>query len=155
MKPSLDNDISDLPKGYKGFKNHGVAYDPFGRKLSLPAVVDVYESKWANSRPYFFTKLIGLEGSTIAFYITVYTESGAIYKNSAGQKCIYKVLEDTPKSAAEYGNVAPYSVEHDVHLAPFSKITLKYVLSAKDVKTGASIPIKGEKNVSAWFKRDW
>lgn len=156
VAPASDNEIVELPKGYNGFMCKGVAYDSNGKKLSLPAAVDVYQAEWANSAPHFFVKLAGLKGRTVEFYITAYRQDGSVYRDRYGDKCIYKFEKtETPVSEIEYGPKVTAYLGNDVHLSPFSKITLDYVLSAKDAKTGASIPVKGEKTVTAWFSRDW
>lgn len=155
LAPSADNKIDKLPDGYKGFSNNGVAYNSNGTKLSLSPAVDVYQAEWGNDSPYFFTKLTGLEGRTVDFYITAYKKDGSIYKNPSGQNCVYKCKSDTPTSAIEYGPQVSAWVKGDILLHPFSSITLKFVLSAKDAKTGASIPVKGEKSITSTFSRDW
>ncbi|MDE6696477.1 MAG: hypothetical protein K2K25_06325, partial [Muribaculaceae bacterium] len=156
LKPSADNKIEYLPKGYKGYYNNNVAYSPAGSKLNLSPAIDVYQAEWGNGSPYFFTKMVGLEGRTIDFYITAYAPNGSVYKDRSGQKCIYKFSQsETPNSQIEYGPKVVHYAEGDVYLKPFSSITIKYVLSAKDAKTGASIPVKGEKSISMTFSRDW
>ncbi|MDE5683650.1 MAG: hypothetical protein K2I39_05510 [Muribaculaceae bacterium] len=156
VAPASDNEIEELPKGYNGFMCKGVAYDSNGKKLSLPAAVEVYQAEWANHAPHFFVKLAGLKGRTVEFYITAYRQDGSVYRDRYGNKCIYLFDKtDTPESVIEYGPKVTAYLGNDVHLSPFSKITLKFVLSAKDAKTGASIPVKGEKTVAAWFSRDW
>ena len=151
LQPSVENKISTLPKGYKGYRNNGVAYTPAGSKMQPSPCIDVIASGY-NPWPIFSVVETGLEGRTIQYYITVYTDKGTIYKNDLGKNCIYKCETSTPSSQIVDIGMHAY-VADDIYLTPYSKKTLKFVLSAKDANTGASIPIKGKKTFSAVFSR--
>ena len=154
VAPQKDCKITKLPKGYKGYEIDGVAYAPDGNKLSLPAAIDVYQVEWGNHMPNFFFKAAGLEGKTVKLYVTTYDRNGNIYRDASGNKCIYE-YQVTPTQAVEYGpRIAVYGVQDDVHLRPYSSITLKYVLTAKDAKTGAPIPVKGESSITQTWQRN-
>lgn len=156
VAPAVNNRFGKLPKEYKGYEYNGVAYSPSGAKLTIRPCVEVYQAEWANNAPYFFVKEIGLSGRTVKFFITAYRENGSVYKDRFGNKCIFEFSQtDTPSSMFEYGpKVTAYTGEI-VRLSPFSSLTLKYVLTAKDAKTGANIPVKGENAVSAYYEREW
>lgn len=153
LAPAKGNKIQELPKGYKGYESKGIAYTPSGTKMTLKPMIDVYQSEWANHAPYFFIKIAGLQGRTIEFQITAY-KNGAVYKNRFGEKCIYTFSQTaTPESVIEYGPTVTAYLGNDIYLPPYSTLTLKFVLTAKDAKTGAAIPVQGEKSVTAWWER--
>lgn len=156
VAPSKDNNFDVLPVGYPGYRNKGVTYTPDGNVMKLAPAVDVYQSDWANNAPYYLIKLAGLKDRTIQFQMTVYNENGSVYTGRHGGKCIYTFSQTvTPETVIEYGPEITFYLGDDIYIPPYTRKTLKFVLSAKDAKTGAAIPVKGEKSYGRWYERTW
>ena len=154
IAPKVGNKISALPIGYKGYEYEGVVYAPDGSKLKLPVSINAERVEWENHMPKFDISLAGLEGRTVKFYVTVYDRNGNVYRDSYGNKCIVEQGHDiTPNKAVVKLEKFPFFLGDYVHLRPYSSIDLKYVLTAKDAKTGAAIPVKGATSITQTWER--